>query len=352
MGGSHSNFASINQTFMNNIVSRNQENCISSTYNTTSGNYIFVEGSTIVGNIGILQGTSTDSSCLMVSAMENTIKDIMTATSKQSNNTSNDWFGGFSWTGQTNAFDLMQSSVNNISQINQLTCAASSMQTTSNNFIYVRNSNVSGNVGIVNTSSAQANCSMTNMMKNYSYNYMQGDNNQDNAQKGMFVAIVAAICTLIGIIIIGVVILFAVGAIGYAGYELVSPKKTVAAGGGGDDFAATLASLGLSTNDINMLDEHVGAATPTISDITPLQHAAVSPTPVPATPVAVTTAVPPHDTMAAAGNSLLANVGQGISTQADSVSSTVSQHLSEAGSALSSKAEDFASRALSKITGS
>jgi len=268
MGGSHSNTATINQSFANNITTVDQENCVSNANAQVSGNVLIVSGSTVSGNVGVIAAATTDASCLMVSAMENNIQDIMKATSTQTNNTSNDWFGGFEWNKDNNTFNLTQSVTNNISQINESTCTGNALASNNNNYVYIHGSTIGGNVAIASTTDPKANCSMTNMMKNYTYNYVQGDNNQSNTQKGMFVAIVSAICLLIGVIIIGVVILFAVGAIGFTGYELVKPKNSAGSTGSGSmDISSELSSLGLSTDDITSLDSQINSATPTISNI-------------------------------------------------------------------------------------
>jgi len=113
-----SNVATINQQFMTSITSNNQDSCVVNNDATVTGNVIIVSGSTIGGNVGTVTGTSTDASCLMVSQMDSNINDIMKATASQANNTSTDWFNGFSWSSSANAFDLTQSVTNNINQIN------------------------------------------------------------------------------------------------------------------------------------------------------------------------------------------------------------------------------------------
>lgn len=357
MGGSHSNTATINQQFMNRITTENQDNCVANSNVTVSGNVIIISGGTVSGNVGTVAGTSTDASCLMVSEMQNSIQDIMRATSTQTNNTSNDLFGDFSWTNDTNTFNLTQSVTNNISQINQTTCTANSMVTNSNNYIYLPGTAVGGNVGFVadgTQGGTTANCSMSNMMKNYTYNYVQGENNQGNTQKGMFIAIVAAICSLIGIIIIGVVILFAVGAVGYTGYELVRPKTAAGAAGPGDDISSELASLGLTSDDITGLDNQVAGALPQIGNIRPIAPASPVITPLPAGGSAPVPARPTGE-LASAASSFLDSTKQQISTKATALQGNATQKLEEAGNKISQqaskvgagvsqKAEHFASK--------
>ena len=374
MGGSHSNTANINQSFMNNITTQNQENCVANANVQVSGNVIIVSGSTVSGSVGTITGVSTDASCLMVSEMENSIQDIMKATSTQTNSTTSDIFGDFQWTNDQNTFNLTQSVTNNISQISESTCTANSMETNSNNYIYVQGSSIGGNVGVASTTNASANCSMSNMMKNYTYNYVQGDNNQGNTQKGMFVAIVGAICTLIGIIIIGVVLLFAVGAIGFTGYELVRPKTPAVVGDGngdGTDISSELSSLGLSSSDITSLDSQISGATPTIPTIgnirpivpvgagvgvgpraVPVQVQGVGRAAVPGqrptSPIGQ--ARPANTGPVAAGNAFLASTGQKISDKASGVESRLAQKASGFESKLTAKASGLESRLTAKAS--
>ena len=333
-----SNVATINQQFMTSITSNNQDSCVVNNDATVTGNVIIVSGSTIGGNVGTVTGTSTDASCLMVSQMDSNINDIMKATASQANNTSTDWFNGFSWSSSANAFDLTQSVTNNINQINQVTCTANSMATDSNNYIYVSGSTVGGNVGIAVGTNAQANCSMTNMMSNYTYNNVQGDANQSNTQTGMFVAIVSAICIVIGLVIIGVVILFAVGAIGFTGYELVGNRGGAAGVAPPPDITSELADLGLTSDDINTLDSQISGSTPALSNI----RAVATPT--------VTTAGVPASTapsLAGAANSFLASTGNNITARANQYSAQASTAVN---SAVNSKLDQAASYFASKVS--
>jgi hypothetical protein len=62
-------------------------------------------------------------------------------------------------------------------------------------------------------------------MKNATYNQAQASATQSNTVKGMFVSMVGAFAAIIGIMVIGVIILFAVGAIGYVGYDVKNPNR-------------------------------------------------------------------------------------------------------------------------------
>ena len=96
MVSSTTNTANLQQTFMNNILQSNQENCIASTTNSANNNIVIVNGANIKGNFtGVSSTTSTDASCLMVSNMENSVSNILSATIKQTNISETDWFNGF-----------------------------------------------------------------------------------------------------------------------------------------------------------------------------------------------------------------------------------------------------------------
>lgn len=225
MGGVFSqNIANIQQSFMNNITQNNQQSCQATVSNQANNNVVIVNGATINGNFtGVTTNVSTDASCLMVSNMDDSISNILSASLQQTNTTETDWFNGFSFDSNTNVFDIAQSVTNNISQINQATCSANQVSSTSNNYIYLTNATVNGDfVGVSDTLTASASCSITNAMKNSTYNSAAAVANQTNTDKGMFVTMVGSFAGIIGLIIIIVIILFAVGAIGFVGYEATS----------------------------------------------------------------------------------------------------------------------------------
>lgn len=228
MGSSSTNIANIQQSFMNNITQQSQQYCTATSNPTANNNVVIVNGANIKGNFtGVSETTTTDASCLIVSNMEDSVSDILSATITQTNETETDWFNGFQFTADTNSFNLTQSVTNNISQLNQTTCSANSSSSTNNNYVYVTNATVGGDfVGVTNTSSAAATCSMTNMMKNTTYNQAQGNGSQSNTVKGMFVAMVASFAAIVGLIVIAVIILFAVGALGFVGYEASGSHKS------------------------------------------------------------------------------------------------------------------------------
>lgn len=264
MGSATSNIADVQQAFMNNITQEDQQSCLATTTDTTNNNVVIVSGAKIKGDFtGVSSTTSTDASCLMVSNMQDSVSNVLSATIQQTNKTETDWFNGFQFTGDTNSFNVNQSVVNNISQINQATCAANTTKSSSNNYIYVTNATIGGDfIGVNSDATASASCSMTNTMKNTTYNQAQANADQSNTVKGMFVAMVAAFAAIVGIIVIGVIILFAVGALGVVGYEgssaFTSSKKPEGSQGSQTSIEQQEESLGLNPELLSSL-----AGTPT-----------------------------------------------------------------------------------------
>lgn len=220
MGSSQSNIANINQEFMNNITQASQQVCSASSVDTASGNVIIVTGANIGGNFtGIASTNASDASCSMTSSMTNSVENILSATIQQTNAADTGLFSGWGAPDQDNDFDVEQTVVNNISQINQATCAANTVTSKSNNYIYVSNTNIQGDfVGVSSESDANASCSINNLMKNQTYNQAQADTSQGNKTQSIFTALLGTFAIIIGIVVIGVIILFAIGAIGSVGF--------------------------------------------------------------------------------------------------------------------------------------
>ncbi len=206
-----SNTANIQQEFMNNIVQMANATCQSTTTAAANNNTIIIDGSKINGDvIGVSQRTQTDASCIMVSSMDNSVSNILSATAQQTNTAATDILSAFQVNSLTNTFNLRQSIINNITQINNATCSASSMLSANNNYIYVGNSTINGKfIGVTQESNTIANCAMTNTMKNVTYNQAQAQVTQSNTVVGTFAILLGIFAAIVGIMIMSVIVLFA-----------------------------------------------------------------------------------------------------------------------------------------------
>lgn len=222
MGGSQSNIGKLNQDFMNNITQLSQQTCSATAVDEQSGNVIIVTGSTIRGDFtGVSATVAADASCSMTSSMQNSVSNILGATLDQTNIADTGLFQGWFAPDQESEFDINQSVVNNITQINESTCAANTVTSKSNNYIYIANTDIRGDfIGVSTESEANASCSMNNMMKNETYNQAQADTSQGNKMQSIFTAILGTVAVIIGLVVIGVILLFALGAIGTVGAGL------------------------------------------------------------------------------------------------------------------------------------
>lgn len=225
MGSNIHNTIDIQQSFMNNITQDVSQSCIATTTNTANDNVVVVNGVNIGGNFtGVAATTSTDATCIMTSTMDDEVSSIMSAIAQQTNQAETDIFSGLSFSKQTNTFNSNQTVTNNISQINTALCSANTTVSTSGNYVYVSNSTVGGDfVGVTSNANSSANCSMTNYMKNVTYNEAQASATQSNSVVGMFGTLLGAITTIVIVIVIAVVIMFSVGSIAYVGYAKPKP---------------------------------------------------------------------------------------------------------------------------------
>lgn len=228
MASAVTNTSDIQENFINNILQQSQQNCIATVVNEANNNVVIVNGTNIGGDFtGVSTTTSTDATCLMVSSMEDSVSSILSAIVQQTNKSQTDWFNGFQIKDSNNTFDVIQSVVNNILQINETTCAASTITSASNNYVYVTNANIGGSfIGVTDKADASASCTMTNTMKNTTYNQAQASATQTNIDLGMFSGFLGIIAAIIGVVIVGVIILFGAGIVGYFGYKKFLQKPS------------------------------------------------------------------------------------------------------------------------------
>jgi hypothetical protein len=234
MGNTTNSFKST-QNVTNDITQINQSSCIASVQIDSGGNVVIIEDSRINGNVvGSVVKVSTDASCIMSSSAQADIQNILKASAEQTKSTENgifslDFGAIFDSLGYTdNSIEIEENVTNNILQLNSSNCSSNIIISDEPNYIYVRGSTVGGNViGSDVTADANASCTITNNSKVYVFNDLLADGKQKKELKNVFFTIVIAFTVIIGLIIVGVIILFSTGAIGSVGYKkLKISKKT------------------------------------------------------------------------------------------------------------------------------
>ena len=253
MGSHQSNVTSINQSFMTNISQESMSNCIATTNVDLNNNTIIVENATISGNLdGLSNATTTDATCVMVSNIQSSISNILSASIKQSASSQSGIAGDFSWNKNTNKASLTQTVVNNISQINEQNCIASAIISVNGNYIFYDNINVGGNVSTIsNTATTFSDCAMTTTMSASTTNSATASVTQSASQTGMFVAIFEALFSAMTVIAIAAIIIVAIGGLGYAYTE----SKTNNNPGGinkEQQLANDLKAVGLKPEDVKI----------------------------------------------------------------------------------------------------
>ena len=200
------NSAQVQQDFTANMLNDNQQNCKSSSVQLAAGNIITVDGSNITGNFtGIEQGTQTDASCVMTSSMESTVSNLFTSMLNQKF----DINSGITSAIQarydvTNETQVIQDAIINITNISNEVCDAQSMQSATNNFIYLSDTTVGGNaIGISQQSNPSATCSMQNISKIAAYNKSQQQTDQGTKFIGGLGPVIGAIILIV--VVIGII---------------------------------------------------------------------------------------------------------------------------------------------------
>jgi hypothetical protein len=230
MGGGQSNVYKAKQTVSNSITQFNQSSCIATVDVSSGGNTIISDGSYIAGDIiGSVQKISTDASCIMSNSNTANVQNILESMSSQTNSGQNGLFDFLSkLTGSTlkNQTDITQAISNNIAQINTATCSSNIISSTLPNYIYVKKAFVGGSViGSTTDASATSSCTINNGSSAIVYNQELSKNDQTNKNKSLFFTIVIAFTVIMILIIGGVIILFATGAIGSIGYKSLKIKN-------------------------------------------------------------------------------------------------------------------------------
>ena len=221
------------QNFSNTVTQINESSCLAKAEVVSGGNVTIVSDSHVFGDvIGTRIKVSSDASCIMSSANDANIENLMKAFSEQESTSQNSGFSIDltslinSLKGVDESITIKQNISNNITQINISTCASNSIVDSSNNFTYIKNSTIGGNViGVDLTANATSSCTITNNSKTYIYNNGSASGSQKNKNAGWIQAILLCVFGVIAIIVIAVVILFSTGAVGTIGYKSLKVSK-------------------------------------------------------------------------------------------------------------------------------
>lgn len=213
------NKSNIQQSFYNQVNEITKTVCSTVSDGAITGQYIDISNSTVNDtSVGISTNNTVDASCVISSSMASTISNMLGTMVQQEAKTDNDLFGDFSKSRLINVTDIVQSTTNVINQVNSSVCTAASYNPIKDQYIYAANTTINGNggfLGISEKSNTNATCSMSNYMKNLSFNQTQANTGQKSVTKGMFTVIFTALALIAGAIVLFVVVIALFGGGGY-----------------------------------------------------------------------------------------------------------------------------------------
>jgi ATP-dependent Zn protease len=201
MASANTNTATTVQNVNNTTIQASRQICQATCTNVSSGNTVIINGVKIGGNVIFSQQCTADAQCTMVNGTSTTVDNTLQSILKQTAETS--WAPDIS--AQTNISQMTQNVNNAITQIVDSTCVANATNISTNNFTYLTNSTVSGNVSFSQTGDANANCSMTNQSTIQVANDLMAKADQTARQNGFFAGLGAIIAIVVIIIIVVIV---------------------------------------------------------------------------------------------------------------------------------------------------
>lgn len=215
------NVYSDQQEFLTKITNDNSQTCSTSVVTIQDDNIVMVSGDTIAGNLYVIgnTGTQISSSCAITSTMDTNVSNIMTSIAEQVNSSDSSVFGSGLFSGgkdQDNTVNVKQNIANIISNVNNELCNTSVMTSQENNFVYVTNTTVGGDLyGIVNSGeTVNSTCNMNNYMKTSTYNQGQSSSTQALKFKSFMGELVGALALIAVIIIILLIVVSLLKAFG------------------------------------------------------------------------------------------------------------------------------------------
>lgn len=239
-GGNQNNTANLTQNIINSMYQQSTQQCLATCQNIAIGNTIVVNNVNIGGDFtGYNQVCNAQAACVMEQNLSSSAQNVLDALLKQENSTisgpftvASELLGG---SNQTNTVKVQQTISNMMQQNLSSFCQTYSSEIAEGNVLFLGGSNntIKGNfIGINQTSSANASCTMKNFAKMVAYNQSSADITQSNKQVDTVALIGLILGAIVVFIIIVVVILLLTGVIrfGENGTSSGASNVTVTAG--------------------------------------------------------------------------------------------------------------------------
>lgn len=167
MGSNQSATAETDQSILNNIINDSSEEC-NATCNNNVKDMVFNISGSGAEQFGITQVCSANANCIMKTQLTTNIQNVLDSMVKQQQSASKGFLPSLSGNNQETTAITRQNINNQISQIMQSSCNALTSNTAVGNIVNISNNETNPNntkkvVGVTQTGSANATCSITNV---------------------------------------------------------------------------------------------------------------------------------------------------------------------------------------------
>lgn len=238
MGSFQSNTATAIEDLQNNILQVTEENCHAKCSNYDGGGTVVIDGTTIKGDLDIVQQCTATASCTMNQTLQSQVQNIMSAIAAQSQK-SEQSFINFTLAAQANSSEIKENITNTITQVMESACQATSSNIQQDDIVILRNDTVGGNFFLGQKGSANANCVLNNVAKQVLFNQQQAKQDQTQKVENVFAIIAIAI-----VIILVLAAIFVFIIIGPKGIKEVTKEVEGASGGTSSSSGKSKSSSG------------------------------------------------------------------------------------------------------------
>ena len=195
------------QILQNSILQDSKETCIANCTNYNGGGTIIINGTSIAGNVDIVQQCSATTSCVMNQQLTSQVQNIVSAIAEQDSKAEQS-FLNFTINTQADVTNTRQYVRNTVTQILDSACQASSRNIQIDNLVVLEQDNIGGNLILGQEGSATANCVMNNLAKQVIFNQAQTQSNQDETVTSSLVVALIAIAVVVVVLILVIVVVY------------------------------------------------------------------------------------------------------------------------------------------------
>ena len=272
LGSNQTNSAKAIQTISNNVWQASSASCIGTCQATNVNTTVLLSGTQVSGDINVVATCPASASCAMQSTLETNITNIMSSMAEQNNVTSQILPISFDFNGKNNSFSVNQAVQNNITQVLQSTCQATSNTLNLNTTVVGSNTtDVGGNINITASGSANANCTINNLARMSLFNQLTASTAQTD--RGTNTLATVMIVIVIVIVIGAIIAIIIIGPVGVARVVKAKRGKSTPTGPSeGQTLAALLSDTNkVGTTSVTHPPATTASATPSSLTTTPVR---------------------------------------------------------------------------------